>query len=565
MNKYKWLQWILPLFSIGIWIGLTAQSSNEVSEVTSTYLIKNAMIVQKPGTVLSQTDLLIRNGLIADIGKNLKAPFDALVIDADSMYVYAGFIDAASHTGVKKKEQPQQRERIPNPGNPPNDKAGITPEISVLDHFDLSEKSVEEMRKNGFTIAHVLPQGSMLPGKGAVVSLGEGNYQNKIIKRNNSVFAQFNTERGVFPSTLIGVMSKWRDLYNNSKNAADYQSKYAANPAGLPRPVVDNATEALIPVVKKEIPVYFKTEKILDIHRVLNLKEELGFQLVLTNVSQIYPAVDRVSALKIPVLLNPDLPKEEEKKEEKKEGEEKEMKAIDEEKEALKARKQEAIETYKKQAGLLEKNNIPFAFAFIEGKAKDFKTNIRKMVESGLSENGALKAMTIGPAQLLGIDRQYGTVEKGKMAHLVITDKPYFDEKSQLKFVFVDGHKYEIESRPQRTKDANGEVANIAGEWAYEISIPGMTRTGKLQMEQNGSDVTVKMSSEEAPDSFLNIDNADLHGNSLVFTATVAFGGNSITLDYDLTFDGDTFEGNVGIGDFGSFPVKGSKLGSPKF
>ena len=89
------------------------------------------------------------------------------------MYVYAGFIDGLSRTGVvKPKEEPSNKEKVKDPGNPPADRAGITPQNDVRSFLNPGDKSIEEFRALGFTTAHVVPFGGMLPGNGAIISLG---------------------------------------------------------------------------------------------------------------------------------------------------------------------------------------------------------------------------------------------------------------------------------------------------------------------------------------------------------------------------------------------------------
>jgi imidazolonepropionase-like amidohydrolase len=536
-------------------------AQNEAREVTQTYVIKNAMVVQKPGTILPSTHVVIRNGLIEAIGAQVAIPFDAQIIDADSMYVYAGFIDAASHTGIPKKEERRERPQDLDPSDPPNDLAGITPYQKATDVIDTKEKSIEDMRDNGFTMSHVVPSGRMLPGKGAIILNKEGSIADITLADETAMFSQFSPAQRMYPATTIAVMSKWRDLYTNAKYQSTYASKFELNPSGMQRPVMDDATEALVDVVNGNLSVFFKADNALDIHRAIKLQNDLGMKLVLVDVEQAYPAMDIIKAKNIPLILSPDLPKEEKKKDDKKDEEKKDAETT-----ALEKRKMETIEKYVGQAGMLEKNGVKFAFSFLDAKVKDFKPNVKRMIDAGLTEDGALAAMTTTPASMIGMDKMAGTVEKGKIANLVITDKPYFDEKSNIRYVIVDGNvkEYEVKAKKKKSNGGDGEPVALDGEWSFEIEIPGQTQTGTIVVSKNGDGFDIKFASSDEPDDYTDASNVSLDGNNLTFDAAVDNGGFTMNLNFDLEIDGNSYEGTVTAGNMGTFPMSGDKISAPE-
>ncbi len=136
-----------------------AQDDKPLAPVTRTYAITNVNIIQAPGRKVDMGTVLIKDGIIKSVGKNISIPADAIVIKADSMYVYAGFIDGLSRAGVVKPKEENNRERPKDPGNPTPERAGITPQNDVRNSLGINEKSIEEMRSIGFTTAHVVPYG----------------------------------------------------------------------------------------------------------------------------------------------------------------------------------------------------------------------------------------------------------------------------------------------------------------------------------------------------------------------------------------------------------------------
>ena len=589
-NKRYALQCLLMIaltLITGWTTNLQAQNSNEPKEVTATYLLENAHIIASPGQSTFGS-VLVRDGLIEQVGVSIKAPYDAQVIDMDSMYIYAGFIDALSHVGLKKKDK-EDRPKVNDPGNPPNDIAGITPEHSVYDDFEPSEGSVKKLREQGYGIAHVVPQGRMLPGMGAIFSLGEGESAELVIQKEASMFSQLKSANRVAPGTTIGVLAKYRDIYRNAEATGKYNNKYNLNPAGMRRAQPEPAIEAFVPVVNKQLSVYFIANSALDVSRVIALQKELGFNLVLADVEQGWPMANKITAGRYPILLSMDLPDaiKEEKKEEKDESkmtDEEKKKAADEktkaeakkkkeeaklsilEKANKKAkmereeRKKKSIKDYEAQAAMMEKKGIKFTFTGISTKPGDIRKNLKRMIDGGLSESAALAALTTNAADQLGISKIAGTIEKGKLANLVITDKPYFEEKSAIRYVFVDGQMNEMKKKEEKKGElAEGAGAALAGEWKYSIEIPGQTQSGVIKITPDGDDLLVEVDSTDEPGDYEEGTAVNFKDDNLTFEMSVDNDGYQMELTWNMDVDGDTMKGMVKAGQFGSFPVEASR------
>jgi len=552
-----------------------SQNSDEPKTVTETYFIRNAHIVQKPGVVLKNHHLIIRKGMIDEIGANLTAPFDAQIIPADSMYVYAGFIDAFSHTGIAKVEN-KDRPKVSDPGNPPNDIAGITPQMEAVDFYKASDKSVADMRAAGFVCSHASPRGGMLPGKTSVFSMKDGESDQLMIRSNVALTSQFQYNRGVYPSTVIGVISKFRELYKNAEIMSAFEDKFALNPLGLQRPNPAKEWTALYPVVKKKMPVYFVAPDINDIHRAIALKKELGFEMTLVEVQEGWTLTDEIRKNQLKILLSLDLPesanKDEKNKKTEKDTVSKTM-TVDKKKEqspeeiAFEKRKENAVSERLAQAAVFEKAGIPFGFSMLNVKTGDIAKNIRTLIKNGLSEQAALSALTTYPATLLGISSFCGTIEKGKTASLIIMDKSYFEEKSTLKYQFIEGKKYDYISKPKAKSDASKDsnASSFSGKWSYTMEVMGQNQTGNLNITMQNGEYAVRVTSDENPSKPEMAKDVKTEGKKLTFYIQYANGSANMKIDFDLTFDAKTFEGNLGVGDFGSFPVKGEWESDPNF
>ena len=533
--------WLSPL--------LLAAQDEPLAPVSGAYAITNATIVVSPGKRIDRGTVVVRDGLIIAVGPRVTIPGDALIIKADSMYVYAGFIDGYSHTGVSAPKE-GQKEKVKYPGNPPPDRAGINPHIDVRDFLNTSDRAVAELRGQGFTMAQVVPQGNFLPGQAALVLLGEGPADRLVVQGKSALYSELTGAAGVYPSTVMGVMAKWRELYHQASLAKGHQAAYAANPAGLERPASDRTLEAFYPVMEKRQPVLFKAERVIEAQRVLRLKDDFGFNLLMADLKEGWPIVDKIRGSGAGVFLSLELPEEIK-------GEKKEDKgdAPSAEKKALEQVKATSVANYVSQAAVLSKAGIRFGFSANSVKAADISTNLRRMVAAGLSEEEALAALTTTPAQMLGVATRMGTVELGKMANLIVTSKPYFSEKATVKYIFVEGKLY-THATPK--KPAGGNKINLAGSWTYTTETPQGKGGGKLVIKESGGifmgTITNNFSGKET-----EVKEISLEGTSLTFSYTIDAGGSAMKIAVTAQVQDDRFEGSMTAGQFGTFPITGTR------
>ena len=582
-------RWIYPLLKkdkvtgffafMLIGSGLFAQSGiPELTPVTQTYVLQNVQIVVRPGQIISGGTVIIQDGLILAAGKEVAIPAHARKIKADSMFVYAGFIEGLSQSGIPRPEaassaagartpgQGQQRPRVSDPWNPTYEEAGITPYVRVRDVFKADDKSIEEMRKLGFTAAQVFPIGKMLPGQASLISLGTGkNADELLLKENTGLIASFSPASGAFPSTIIGVISRLRELYKNAARLQEYQKNYNANPLSVNRPVADKCLEAFFPVLDGKVPLIFQAPDMKSVYRVQSLKNELKFGLHFADLKEGSYVADLLKAEAKPIIISLDLPKAAEEKKPATDSS-KTIVVKDAEMEALKARTAEEMKRLEGQASKLAALGLPFSFSTVGVKATDIKETIRRMIKAGLTEDQALAALTTTPAAQLGVSNRFGTVEKGRAANLVVSDKSYFDEKSSVRYVFIDGKMFEYEGKPAPKAGGNtnaagkgAEAPKVAGKWSYTIKAPGMNSEGVLTFKGSGNDLTGEWTSSQVPGSN-PISNVSVDGNKLSFSSNISMGSRQVTLDFNLVIDGNSLSGTVGVGTFGTFDVSGAKI-----
>jgi hypothetical protein len=560
MNIQFNLKVFSSLYLLVLCISITAFSQSDPKgerRVTGTYALTNATVITSPGKSISGATILIKNGLIEGVGNNIKIPSEAQVIEADSLFIYPGFIDGAGNAGVNKPSEPERPANF-DPSNPPDEIAGITPWRNVLDYYDPKNNQVHDWRKVGFTISQIIPEGGMLPGKTAIVTYG-GKESSNILVQNSTLHARFRSAgggRGMYPGTQMGMMAKFRDIYKNAELSQRHQALFASN-SGINRPEMNKTLESFYPILDKKIPISFEVSNDLEIRRVLTLQKENGFRLILVGVSDVEHVINEIKAANSQVLLGFKLPNDKTAKTN-----------MDDLSDEMKARTQKIKDSYLqvlKQASVLETAGIPFGFTTIGGTSSEMFKNLRLMIENGLSEDAALAALTINPASILGIQRFAGSIEKGKLANLVILTGPLFSEDAQVKHVIADGYIFEYEIKSKKSNgngSENGKVSNITGVWEYISDTPAGSSGGIMEIRKEGDSYKGVISYDNPSGSgkaSSEMNNIVLSGSNLSFTFNVAAGGMALEVNVNGEINSDQFSGNMSLSEYGSFPLNATK------
>ncbi len=515
--------------------------------ITDTYAIIDATVFSSPGTS-SRATIIIKNGLIEDVGKNPHIPKEAQIIKADSLFVYPGFIDVAGHTGVKAPPTPEKPKDF-DPSNPPPRIAGITPDISVLDYYDPQHEGLQKWREKGFLMAQLIPQGEgMLTGKSAVILYGQPSYPG-ILEYSSGLSAKFQAIRGIYPGTTLGVMAKWRELYQNAELAIKHEALFTNN-RGIPIPEKDPVLQSFYPLIDRSIHLIFEVSDELQIRRALTLQKEKGFKLILTGVNAGKSIIPEVKNADVKVVLSLDLPDD-------KAANREVEKASDETEEHLN-RVKEAYTSSLQVAGEYEAAGIPFAFGTQSVDSDSFMKNIRLMLAHGLSEEAALAALTINAAEMLGLERMSGTIEKGKLANLIIATDSIFKEEANIQQVFVGGQLFEYDI-PQEKEEVTDEQAELAGSWDYTAETPAGSANGMMIFEKVSEKIEGKISFDDPEGGgSKTAEMMDLKWSdkALEFKFNVEVKGMLISVTVSGEVSRNEIKGKLTIPDFGSFPFR---------
>jgi imidazolonepropionase-like amidohydrolase len=537
---------IIPLFAISVF----AQS----------YAITNAKIVTVSGAVIEKGTVVIREGLIESVGENAKVPADAKVFDAAGLTVYPGFFDANTNLGLSNPQTapPQGRGQggqQPAPASNSNYPSGLQPETLAADQLKAGDSQFDSQRNAGIITALTIPKEGIFNGQSAVINLAGDSVSAMILRPSFAQHITFTTLRtGQFPVSLLGTFAAIRQMFLDAQRLNDWKKQYAANPRGIKRPDADASLEALIPALNREMPIVFNANEEREIIRSLDLAKEFNLKPIINGGMEAWKVADRLKKADAVVLLSLNFPKKNTQSSPDADSEPMEM---------LRTR----VETPKCAAKLAQAG---VKFAFQSGgmqNMSDFFANANKAVENGLSKDAALKAMTLGSAEIFGLADRLGSIEAGKIANIVVSKGDILSKDKYITHIFVDGKLFEQKPPPKpeekkpttttgtTTADAP-KILQVAGTWNLTIEAPGQELPVTLILTQQGDKITGQMQAGQLGNS--DIKNGLVTTSGMSFDATVNFGGQSIDLSVSGKIEGNKISGSVST-PMGAVPFSGTK------
>ena len=532
------------------------------------FAIRGARIVTVSGAPIDNGTVVVANGLIAAVGANATIPADAEVIDGAGMTVYPGLIDAGTDTGLESAAAPAATAgrggggggRGGNTNAPQSrgaeDRPATTPWVSAGDELNAEDRRMENWRDAGFTTALVLPQSGIFPGQGSLVDFSGAERAGDLVVKNNAALPiNFNGGRGLyqgFPSSLMGDLAYVHQVFIDAQWYADAQKIYSAHPQGLERPAYDRTNVVIGHALASKELVLVPGQDDIQIVRALKMAPQWGINWALFGAQQGYDEASAIAAAKIPVVVEMNWPVRD-----------RNMDADAAEHESLRTLR------FRDRApgtpAALSKAGVKFAFASSGiSSAGDLLKNVNKAIAAGLSPEAALKALTIDAAEIFGVSDRLGTIEPGKIANLVVTNGDLFKEGTQIKWVFVDGKRFEVRTPPPPppgagrggNSGAGGGENAAAGHWNIVTDTGQGTEEAELDIEvaADGS-VSGTISSHMGTSS---ISGGHVSGNSVTFNFSMDVGDGPTQLSVQGTVDGQRISGTINVSGM-SLPFTGTK------
>ena len=408
-------------------------------EVKPAYALVNCRIFPVAQPVIEKGTIVVRDGLIEAVGPAAKVqvPEDAEVIEASGLTAYPGLISAHTNLFLETKEQAQP------PSTPEDYLAAYTqpaepkelPWLKIIEKLKPKKETVEAYHKTGITTVVVAPNEGIFQGQSVILNLNGDEINDMVLTQPWALHINFTTERRVYPSSPMGTLAFIRQKFYDTQHYSQYLQKYRQSPQLLRRPEYDPFLEALLPYVVDKKTIVFQCNNLEEIKRALKIIKEFQLKAVLTGCNEAWRvSQDLKSASGIPLLVTLDF---------------RPPNSSLYAQEGQAAREKAEKEIYPANASNLAKEKINFSLTSFGLSESNFIKNLRLAIQAGLPADQALRSLTIEPARTLGLEKQLGSLEPGKIANLILTKGELFDEKTKVVKVMVDGTLFSYEEKSQ--------------------------------------------------------------------------------------------------------------------
>jgi imidazolonepropionase-like amidohydrolase len=417
------------------------------------YAIRGAKIVPVAGAEIGSGNIVLRNGLIEAVGATATIPNDAVVIEGTGLTVYPGLIDMGNSAAIdapaastdagggrggpvaapgQSRESLERAKRM----------TILRPDYQAAEHVRIEGPELTRLAAAGITSVLATPAGNIFRGQSALVnviappddpqigSVADIRSTMTVVEAPVALHVNFNPGGGPYPASLLGAISFVRQSFMDATWQRQALKHYEKNPA-MPRPAWDPALNGLLPALDRQIPVAFDADQAREIARVLRLAKELNLRPIVTGAREADEMAAELKATNTPVIYSLNYPTRPR---------------------TLPPDADESLATLRTRAnapkipGALAKAGVTFAFE-TGGLAqpRDFVRNVARAVTEGLPPAAALRALTIDAAKIAGAADRVGSLEKGKIANVIVTSGDLFAEGTRIRHVFVDGRSVSLD------------------------------------------------------------------------------------------------------------------------
>jgi imidazolonepropionase-like amidohydrolase len=401
--------------------GLSSQAQMVNKSQSGTFLLKDATIhTVTNGTI--QGDLLIKDGVIAEIGTITQMDAGSTTIVCTGKHIYPGFIDGGTNLGLSEVGSISLTQDYRELGD-------FTPHMQALTAINPNSVSIPVTRTNGVTTVIAKTGGGLFPGTAALINLH--GYT------PNQMFAGFKGVQMNFPSTGKRgrwdrrkpedikkdgekAMKKMNDIWDKARQYAAIDS--AAKASNQKMEGYNPQMESLLPIVRGEAPLMIEVNKDGDIKSAIKWVEKNKLDVIFTGVSEGYRVTKELAKTGIPVVTGPIM--------------------------AIPGRSSASYDIAYKNASIMQKAGIKVAIRTNETEnVRNLPFNAGFAAAYGMGIEEALKAITIIPAEIFGVSDKMGSLEKGKVANVFVSDGDPFETKTKIEHLFISGYKIPLESR----------------------------------------------------------------------------------------------------------------------
>ena len=382
--------------------------------LAQTIAITGGTVYPVAGPKIENATILIRDGRIAAVGANVAVPAGATRIDAGGKWVTPGLIDGAGQMGLREISAVDNTNESSLSGNQ------VAAAFNVLEGINPASMLISVNRIEGITTALAVPNGGLILGQAALIDLDGTTIEAMRVKSPAAMVVDLSEgSKGAGGGSRAGVAQRLRRVFND---ALEYARRGPAYQRAQSEPLAASAAdlEALLPVLRGQLPLIAIANRRSDIETALRIGREFKLRLILAGVAEGWMIPGEIAAANVPVLVEPldNIPS------------------------------YDALGIRYENAALLSKGGVKIALMETATEnTRDLKQQAGNAVANGMTWDQALRAVTLTPAEILGVADRYGSLEVGKVANVVVWSGDPFEFTTGVEHVYIRGREIPLRSR----------------------------------------------------------------------------------------------------------------------
>lgn len=398
-------------------------------------LIRNVTVHPVTGPEIQNSSVLILDGRIAEIGPKLAPRGGVRTVDARGLQLYPGLINAATNVGLVEIQALRDTVDL--------DEIGLfNPELRASRAFNPSSEHIEVTRAAGITSVVSLPGsggrrsgpggGVLIAGQGALMHLDGWTWEEMAVKPGavmDLLFPEVETERrpeSVTPQPYKEEQRQYtqrlRQLSEFFEQARRYEQAMAAGGADFRR---DLRLEAMIPVLEGRQPLAIRAERERSIRDAVAFADKEKVKIIIADPREVGGTGPLLKERHIPVILGKSF--------------------------QLPMRDDDPYDAPYTLAAQFYRAGVKICFGTFDVQfARNVGFEAAQAAAFGLPREEALKAVTINSAEILGVEDRLGSIEKGKLGDLILTDGDPLEARTSIRQEFIAGREVSLESRHTR-------------------------------------------------------------------------------------------------------------------
>jgi imidazolonepropionase-like amidohydrolase len=413
-------------------------------EAPFTYAITGARVVPVSSAAIDNATVVFSGGVITAVGTSVTVPPGAITIAGKGLTVYPGLIDMGSSAGLEapsagRAENPQTTEDVERVKRD----TLLRPHVRAADYMNPKAEALAKAAEAGITAILATPGSDGIRGQSALVLTSIGadlpqigaladDRRGPLVVRTPVALhvGTANNPAGgdAYPNSLMGIIAFNRQAFLDAQWYGTQRARTETSAPSAPSAALGSysaALEAMQPALAGRMPVAFRAPTSPEVLRALDMAKAFKLDPIITAARQVDEVSADIKAANARVIYSLNFPTR---------------------RPSLAPDADEPLSVLRDRANApkgpasLDKAGILFAFESAGlSDPKDFLKNARKAVAGGLSADAALKALTMNAATLAGAGDRLGSLDKGKIANVIVTEGDLFEEKTPIKHVFVNG------------------------------------------------------------------------------------------------------------------------------